>query len=83
MPYYEVLLDEDCNGLVLLRVPKFPEILTFGTDLDDACLHGVEAVREAIAARIAQERDIPEPLTQCHAIGRSIEISSHIFEEQS
>lgn len=39
----------------------FPELTTFGDDRDEALMRAVDALEEAIAARIHDGRDIPEP----------------------
>ncbi len=41
--------------------PDFPELTTFGDDRDEAMMRAVDAIEEAIAARIHDARDIPMP----------------------
>ena len=41
--------------------PDFPELTTFGDDRDEALMRAVDALEEAIAARIHDGRDIPQP----------------------
>ena len=57
---YPIKFTNDDNGTVLATSPDFPELTTFGEDRDDALLHAVSALEEAIAARIADKRPIPE-----------------------
>ena len=58
---YPVNFAKDDNGTVMVTAPDFPELTSFGEDRDDALLHAVDALEEAIAARIADRRDIPAP----------------------
>ena len=57
---YAVKLIPDDNGTVRVTSPDFPELTTFGEDNNDALLHTVAALEEAIAARIADQEDIPK-----------------------
>ena len=57
---YPVKLTRD-EGAVLVTSRDFPELTTFGDDREDALLHAVDALEEAIASRIADRRDIPRP----------------------
>lgn len=57
---YPVQLEDD-GGSILVTAPDFPELTTFGEDRDDALMRAVDALEEAIAARIHDGRDIPEP----------------------
>ncbi len=41
--------------------PDFPELTTFGEDREEAIARAVQALEEAIAARIHDRRDIPGP----------------------
>ena len=58
---YPIKLTKDDNDTVLATSPDFPELTTFGDDNDDALLHAVDALEEAIAARMAHHMGIPEP----------------------
>ncbi|MFQ5692268.1 MAG: type II toxin-antitoxin system HicB family antitoxin [Nitrospinota bacterium] len=58
---YPVKLKEDDNGTFLVTSPDFPELTTFGETEEEAIRHAVGAFEEAIAARIADREDIPEP----------------------
>ena len=57
---YAVNLEDD-DGAVLVTVPAFPELTTFGDDRDEALMRAVNALEEAVAARIHDRRDIPMP----------------------
>ncbi len=57
---YPITLEED-DGAVLATSPDFPELTTIGDDWEDAVTRAVEALEEAIAARIHDHRDVPPP----------------------
>lgn len=57
---YPIVLDKD-DGALLATSQDFPELTTFGTDREDALARAVDALEEAIAARIHDGRDIPQP----------------------
>ena len=63
MPSHAVHLTPDDNGTVMATCPDLPEVTTFGDDADDAASRAVDAICEAIAARIADKADIPLPGT--------------------
>lgn len=52
---------EDDDGAVLVTSPDFPELTTFGEDREEAVARAVDALEEAIAARIHSRGDIPRP----------------------
>ena len=52
---------EDDDGTVLATSPDFPELTTFGDDRDEALERAIDALEEAIAARIHMAQDIPPP----------------------
>ncbi len=58
---YPIRLKPDDNGTVLATSRDFPELTTFGDDHEDALLHAVDALEEAIAARIASREEVPSP----------------------
>ena len=60
MAEYPVNLTPD-DGTFLVTSPDFPELTTFGEDVEDALSHAVGAFQEAIAARKAEGRPIPDP----------------------
>ena len=55
---YPIRLEEDV-GTVMATSPDFPELTTFGDDRDDALMRAVDALEEAIVARIHAGQDIP------------------------
>ena len=57
---YPIILEND-DGAFLATSQDFPELTTFGTDREDALARAVDALEEAIAARIHDGRDIPQP----------------------
>ena len=57
---YPIVLEDD-DGAVLATSPDFPELTTFGDDREEALARAVHALEEAIAARIHDRKDIPEP----------------------
>ena len=57
---YPITLEDD-DGTLLATSPDFPELTTFGYDRDEAIARAVDALNEAIAARIHDRRDIPSP----------------------
>lgn len=58
---YPIHLEPDDNDTLLATSPDFPELVTFGDDRDDALTHAVDALEEAIAARMYDDEDIPPP----------------------
>ena len=58
---YPITLTADDNNTVLATCPDFPELTTFGDDNNDALARAIDALDEAIAARIADREDIPQP----------------------
>ena len=57
---YPITLEDD-DGTLLATSPDFPELTTFGNDREEAIARAVDALEEAIAARIHDRRDIPIP----------------------
>ena len=57
---YPIELTED-DGTVLVTSPDFPELTTFGDDRAEAVARAVDALEEAIAARISNRKAIPTP----------------------
>ncbi|MCM0754220.1 hypothetical protein M7784_03040 [Desulfovibrio aminophilus] len=58
---YPIELIADDNGTFLVTCPDLPEVTTFGVDEADAALRALDAIEEAVAARIAGHEDIPLP----------------------
>ena len=57
---YSINLDNDDTTL-LVNSPDFPELTSFGEDREEAKARALDALQEAIAARIHDRRDIPSP----------------------
>lgn len=57
---YPVELEED-DGTILVTSPDLPELTTFGIDEAEALARAVDALDEAIAARIHLGQEIPSP----------------------
>lgn len=61
MSFYRLQLEPDGETL-LVRSADFPELVSFGESRDDALFRGVQALEEAIAARMAHGEEIPPPM---------------------
>ena len=57
---YPIALEDD-DASVMATCPDFPELTTFGDDGDEALARAVDALEEAMAARIHSGQDIPSP----------------------
>jgi len=60
MLFYPIELQDD-DGTVMVTSPDFPELTTFGEDRSEALARAVDALEEAIAARIHAGQAIPAP----------------------
>lgn len=58
---YPIKLTKDDNGTYLVTSPDFPELTTYGQDKEEARKRAVDAIQEAIAARMADKESIPSP----------------------
>ena len=56
---YPIHLQDDDNNTVMVSCPDFPELTTYGDDGDEALARAVDALEEAIAARVHSGHDIP------------------------
>jgi len=56
---YVIKLTNDDNGTLLVTCPALPEVTTFGANRLDAFNHAVDAIEEALAARISRGQEIP------------------------
>ena len=65
---YPVKLTSEKSGGFLVRFPDFPEAITSGTDRSDARLQAVDCLEEAIAGRIADGLEIPQPARGRHSL---------------
>jgi predicted RNase H-like HicB family nuclease len=59
MSAYRIDLSPDDNGTFLVTCLASPEVTTFGDDEADARRHVVDAIEDAIAARIDAGEDVP------------------------
>ena len=59
---YPIVLKDD-EGALLVTSPDFPELTTFGEDRQVAIARAVDALEEAIAARMYSRLSIPTPTT--------------------
>jgi antitoxin HicB len=60
---YPVSLTREKKRAFLVRFPDFPEAITSGADRNDALVQAADCLEEAIAGRIADGLEIPEPST--------------------
>ena len=58
---YPIKLEPDDNGSLLVTCPALPEVTTFGEDEAEAIKRARDAIEEAIAACMADGREVPEP----------------------
>jgi antitoxin HicB len=63
---YALKLTKDDNKTYLVTAPDFPEVTTFGKSIDDARARGLDAIEEAIAARMANRQPIPATSSARH-----------------
>jgi antitoxin HicB len=56
---YRIELTPDDNDTFLATCPLLPEVTSFGGSIEDAKRHVVDAIDEALAARVAAGADIP------------------------
>ena len=57
---YPIRLEPD-DATILATSPDFPELATFGDDREEALARAVDALEEALAARMYNSKDIPPP----------------------
>ena len=58
---YSVTLRPEPEGGFTVRVPAFPEIVTFGEDEQQALAMAKEAIELSLEHRVAEGLDIPGP----------------------
>jgi antitoxin HicB len=58
---WPAILSPDTEGRVQVRFPDFPEALTDGADEAEALVEAADCLAEAVAARIADQEDLPAP----------------------
>ena len=52
---------ENDDGTIMVTSPDFPELTTFGEDRNEALARAIDALEEAISARIHLSQEIPSP----------------------
>ncbi len=80
--WYKLNIEAD-GDTWLVTSDDFPELTTFGDTQENACRNGLNAIEEAIAARIYSNVDIPFPLEEPDGNGRFVEIPAMVFLKQS
>jgi antitoxin HicB len=76
--WYELVFQPD-GDTWLVTSPDFDELVTFGATQEEACRNGLNAIEEAIAARMADGEDIPYPLKDTKGKGRFIEVPAMVY----
>jgi antitoxin HicB len=59
---YPIKMTPDDNGTLLVTCPAFPEVTTFGESRTEAQHAALNAIEEAIAARISYGEPLPPPV---------------------
>jgi len=59
---YPVVLEPDDNDTLLLTIPDFPEVTTYGDDVESALANAVGALTAAISARMDEGERLPLPM---------------------
>jgi antitoxin HicB len=75
---YTLALARDDNGTVLVTCPDLSEVTTFGEDKEDAMHRAVDAIEEALAARIAPARGHSGPFASA-ALDDEVRIQQYPF----
>ena len=70
---------EDGTPTWLVTVPAFPEISTFGDNLEDAAHKAKGAIEEAIAARMHYGEEIPTPLDETPEKGFFVDMAAIVY----
>jgi len=76
--WYELTLRPD-DGTWLVTAPAFAAVVSYGASQKEACQNGPNAIEEAIAGRIADGAETPEPLMGPTGRGRFVEMSQLVF----
>jgi antitoxin HicB len=58
---YSVVLQPEPEGGFTVRVPAFPEIVTYGETENEALAMAKEAIELSVEHRLAEHDDIPSP----------------------
>lgn len=79
MAWYPLKLQPD-GDVWLVIAPDFPEVTSFGETTEEACRNGLNAIEEAIAARIAAGEDIPAPRYKQSNLGKwAVEVPAMVL----
>lgn len=62
--WYELILTPDDDDTLMVTAPAFPEVTSFGGNVEYALRYGLLAVEEAIAARRANGKEVPAPVKE-------------------
>jgi antitoxin HicB len=69
---YSIKIVPDDNGTLLVTCPAFPEVTTFGESRTEAQHAALNAIEEAIAARISYGEPLPPPVPAAeNSLGRN------------
>jgi antitoxin HicB len=78
MAWYRIAIQPD-EGSWLVSAPDFDEVATYGDTQEEACINGLAAIEEAIAARVADGEDIPLPLREPPEKGHFVQLPAMAF----
>lgn len=81
--WYKIDLEPDDNDTLLVTVPDFPEITTYGDDEAGAHANALGAIEEAIAARIADGEDLPHPLAKVPGRGHYVRLPALTYLKEA
>ena len=63
---YPLKVEKDDNGTWLITCPDIPEVTTFAEREDEIERRALDAIEEALAARISDSNDVPAPRQTFH-----------------
>jgi antitoxin HicB len=69
-PVYRCTYQRDDNATLLVSCGAFPEVVTYGDDLEQASGHALGAIEEAIAARMSDGRPVPVSSSHEDSVGQ-------------
>jgi antitoxin HicB len=65
---YSIKIAPDDNGTLVVTCPAFPEVTTFGENRTEAQHAALNAIEEAIAARISRGEPLPPPVPAAESV---------------
>ena len=77
--WYEMDVDVEDNDTFFVTSKSFPELATFGDDMEAALLHARSPIEEAIAARIAHGNPVPCPMPNTTGKGYFVQVPALTF----